>query len=139
MPKAVLTMTTVSGLETLISHTYPQNSVQFRASVSLSSSYYLSRVYFKSLNPIACPALPPTHGQPCSIAPDSAQDCYYAGGRQCFASSVFSCVQDVSTGNSSWQISTCPAKGCDTIGECLGPDIHHGPLAPVLKGKLVGQ
>ena len=89
---------------------------------------YVLAIYVNKVNilqPIfnqpVCPALPPTPGQPCDVAPAGAQDCHYAGDHcccgRCFSSFVFSCVLDVQTGKSTWQTTMCPLEGCSSNGE----------------------
>ena len=89
---------------------------------------YVLAIYVNKVNilqPIfnqpVCPALPPTPGQPCDVAPAGAQDCHYAGDHcccgRCFSSFVFSCVLDSESGNSTWQTTICPSNGCGSSGE----------------------
>ena len=101
---------------------------------ALMCSYILA-IYVNKVNILqqifnqpACPALPPTPGQPCDVAPAGAQDCHYAGDHcccgRCFSSFVFSCVLDVQTGNSTWQTSMCPSEGCGSSGEKISLTLH---------------
>ena len=94
---------------------------------ALMCSYILA-IYVNKVNILqqifnqpACPALPPTPGQPCDVAPAGPQDCHYAGDHcccgRCFSSFVFSCVTDVETSYSTWQTTMCPSEGCSSSGE----------------------
>ena len=74
-----------------------------------------------TFNHSACPLHPPTLDQHCDIGLAGPQDCHYAGDHcccgRCFSSFVFSCVLDSESGNSTWQTTICPAKGCGSSGE----------------------